>query len=253
VVSAEELLKEALAKDQFNDRVKLLQLQGDEYYSRPYVKFCMRYAPPAVDLEHKWLDIGCGTGGAFSLLPITTAIEPNQSRFLEAEANRNLKTNKCRVSVYQDFAESTGFRSNLFYVVSYLRGFYQCRSDVEALIEINRVLRVGGVFLVDIPTERCIAPAFGKSYVLRDFVTWLRQFGFELLKKGPCDGELHLLAFEKAQHFGADTYNKPQLVKRLDGGPLDTHDHYDLLNPGSWEWWAPKRLRAKPTSKDPVK
>lgn len=260
MTKAAEVLKYIIEQDEFSDAEKLRQLKDGKYYSPAYVRFCLKHEKRYSEYEDtlgasSWLDIGCGTGGAFNLLPITAAVEPNTERRKSAKVNGTLNPKGGlrfrRVDVAPYYAEDLPFGDKAFSTVSYLRGFFQCRSDAEALIEINRVLRTGGTFLVDVPTEACVQTPCGRTWGLKGLHAWLRQFGFVLKTKGPCDGELQLLAYTKEAEFGVGTYLKPQLVavpQPLLKNPVS--DFYEVRNFVAWDWWAPASLKAKATVYD---
>lgn len=235
------LLSSVLDSDEFDDSVKYSTMKS--YYEKGYVNFLHRAIPHGFDpLEDvKWLDVGCGTGGAFSLLPITHAIEPNPKRHLKAverakalEIERASKLNFNKLSVYKGHGEelSKFFEPASFHVVSYLRGFFQCRSDFEVLVAVNRVLEKGGIFAVDVPCDDHPAPIHGRHWSRDGFIRLLKQFGFRLESTYNVRRELiRLFMFRKVQDFGEATYNIPQLL------PTEIKGTYKVLNPKSWHYW----------------
>lgn len=235
---AAKAIQAALAADEFDDTAKY----ENTYYPQEFVDFCMRYMKPRMS----WLDIGCGTGASFKVFPVTHAIEPNEKRRLTALSHANAEIDLVRfrrsaVDVKHGYAESVDklFKAGFFDIVTYTRGFFQCRSDYETLAAVNTVLKLGGVFIFDVPLESDPAPICGRAFVSDVLVkVVMRQFGFSLHDMGPKWEGLTTMAFKKAAEFGPKTYCRPQLERVEDRT-------FRVLNKGSWMYWTSEKTRAR--------
>lgn len=129
------------------------------------------------------LEIGCGGGSLFNKYPITHAIEPATGRFKVAVAEGK----KHGVTVTQEVAECVGFDDNFFCAVIMINGFFQVRSDHEALIEINRIMVRGGVCVLSLLTNDEIDIVQGRVLGVNNYIRMLGQFGFSCIGKIACN------------------------------------------------------------------
>lgn len=158
----------ALVEDEFDDIRQTDAMDTKTLLDNRCQKFLEYYLLPGQTLE-----VGCGGGFLFGSYPITHAVEPNPRRF-EGAAQRAGDL----VDVRQALIEALPFEDGLFDNVFMLRGFHQVRSDYEALIEVNRVLRVRGRFIVDLFSRDEYDVVCGRAYGWRNFIRMTRSFGF---------------------------------------------------------------------------
>lgn len=172
------------------------------------------------------LEIGCGSGRSFEFLPITAAAEPCAWRCKAAKARGN-------VDVRQAFAECLPWPQASFDSVLFMLGFFQVRCDYEALIEINRALRIGGVFIFNLQGDEQDY-IVGRALGPRNFQRICKDFGFEPVEVRTITNEKwsagsaisqHLFAVRKEREFRWQALRKMQLVRVPGGESL-----YKVLN-----------------------
>jgi ubiquinone/menaquinone biosynthesis C-methylase UbiE len=157
------------------------------------------------------LDIGCGSGTQFEWFPVTHAIEPNPARMKKAEARDN-------VIVMQGWAENLPYQDMFFDTVTWHSGFYFARSRLEALSEINRVLKIKGSFIFEITTWTTF-PIID-TVDEESFIHYIRNCGFEILerRKSPYStGWQHevMFAVEKTRDFNWRYFCMPHVPGKI--------------------------------------
>jgi SAM-dependent methyltransferase len=166
------------------------------------------------------LEVGCGSGGLFGVVPISHGIEPNLLRVLAAE--KKSKELGLDILVEPGVIECIPKRKDSFDSVFMIRGFHQIRSDYEAFIEVNRVLRIGGRFIVDIFSNDDANCILGRSYGWKHFVRTAENFGFKLfaiIHDSPAPLFVlpsAYLCLEKIRDFNYRELNQLQIVKKGD-------------------------------------
>ncbi len=158
------------------------------------------------------LEIGCGSGDSIGKYGITHGIEPCSKRF-----------EKCiekKLEVKQNVVECIEYDTNFFDSVIMMNGFFQVRSDYEALIEINRVLKIGGKFLFNILTNDKIDIVLGRCLGPKNYIRLVQQFGFEVISRlqfnagarfYPQEQLSTVFCFEKIREFDNKFLNLPQV------------------------------------------
>ena len=167
------------------------------------------------------LDVGCGRGDVFVLpLPITHAVEPNPIRFKQAK-----KKGKGRIVVRKGWLENIPFGDGRFHTVLCWGTLCHARSIKEALIEVNRVLRIGGVFIFDIVTETILPVVYGVEE--QSFVRYAQLYGFSLVERREFVGfDTRVgLAMRKDEEFDYRRLLLPQ-VKGEINNYLEARDWY---------------------------
>ena len=200
-----ELLSLVITKDEYND-----SSQASEIYNGTISDF--NYLKEVVNLHYKsgnFLEIGCGSRKSLESLPITHAIEPNPVRRRKGKA------------VVDGYAEAIPFEDSMFSTVLMWGTWCFLRSEKEALIEINRVLEIGGIYIfdaiieTDLPIIRVDEP--------RNLIVRIELFGFKLieLRNVPISvGQKRIiLAFSKIREFDWKYLCLPQLV----GGKINNY------------------------------
>jgi SAM-dependent methyltransferase len=165
----------------------------------------------------KVLEVGCGSGDLFGRYGITHGVEPNPRRFAEAT-----KKGAGCVAVARGVSECLPYGDGEFAALIMLNGFFQVRSELESLIEFNRVLRIGGRLILNLLTDDRVDVVCGRVVGWRNEVRLAGQFGLGLLAAhthdaGPRfpDGsqqETTVLVFEKVRHFDPRYLRLPQVV-----------------------------------------
>lgn len=163
------LLSKVVLEDEYDDRVHV----SERYDVQEFIDFVLRNIKLAQVLE-----IGPGCGRSFDVYPVTHAVEPSERRLKIMKGNPNSRG----VFIKQGFAEAIPFGTGVFDTILFIRGFFQVRSDYEALIEINRCLKTGGVFIVDFSGDNAVFVC-GRSWGPNNYVRILNDFGFELVEK----------------------------------------------------------------------
>lgn len=196
-------LNQAIQDDEFDDLAKHA-LMGYVYVP-DFLAFIERnlqdYGPV--------LDVGCGSGASFDLLPITHALEANPARWrLAASTVRALAKD---VTVKLGAAECLPFDAGTMGNVLHLQGFFQVRSDWEALIEYNRVLVMGGRFIFDLPSV-ARPVVFGRTFEARSYVKICADYGFDLVEMRDLSDGFIGICLEKTREWDPRRMRKVQLV-----------------------------------------
>lgn len=197
-------LNRVILEDEFDDSAKADYVGCA--YSDGYVDFIQRNI-----IGERVLDLGCGSGRSFGIFPITAATDASP---LRADAARRASG---EVDVRLGAAECLSFDSASMDTVLYLHGFFQARSDYEAIIEVNRVLRVGGRFIFDLPAMNRVNLEFGRIFEPRSYVRILRDFGFDLVELREIDEWDVGIAVEKVEDWDYRRMKKLQLVEKENG------------------------------------
>ena len=210
----EEILK-TIEMDEFDD-----EYQNEDAYSNNVSGwdalksiFERRFSLGRDNLEKKILDIGCGSGSLFEYLPITHALEPNSKRYKKAVE----KGKKYGIVVKQGVAETIPYKSNLFDGVLVWGTWTFLRSWDEALYEINRVLKKGGLYIFDFYTESTLPIA--KVNNEKNLITRLRLFGFDVIERGDVlkdyTGYRRYLVVEKERDYDYRYFMLPQVIGKI--------------------------------------
>lgn len=124
-------------------------------------------------------------------------------------------------TVLQGVAENLSIADGRFDVLMMFNGFFQVRSDYEAILEFNRVLTVGGLMIVNVHTDDAADIVVGRIYGPKNLVRMVCQFGFacRCLWEGPVGEDRYgvpdmqaMLVFEKVRDAKYTDLNMPQLV-----------------------------------------
>lgn len=179
------------------------------------------------------LEIGCGGGLSLSVFPITHAVEPSKHRFKQAK--EYITTNNMTAVLEQAVAECLPFSDKYFDNVLSMASINHFRSDFEALIEMNRVLKTDGRLILILPSMTKLKytfPPLGRLYHPRQFATRVcEDFGFELIElREKLRHHEAGLAFEKARDFHPSMLIKEQKILVDKDKQL-----YRVLNPTE-EW-----------------
>lgn len=209
-------LNRIILEDEFDDVAKANYVGC--VFSGNYLDFLRRNVDGLHNLGTQLgvLDIGCGSGASFELIPeITAALDANPSR---ADTARNEAKRLGRsVDIRVGASECLPFSPASMSVVLYLHGFFQARSDYEAIMEINRVLAVGGRFIFDLPHLGRTNLEFGRIFEPRAYIRVLRDFGFELVERRTIDNWDEAICVEKVEDFDYRRMKKLQLVETENG------------------------------------
>jgi SAM-dependent methyltransferase len=208
-------IRDALNADEFDDGVQYDQTNQQHLYYTP--EMLLQEFVLARDLS--MLEIGPGS------TPVIDGIS-----YLEPSASRAKALSKRLVSteseVYVGYAEDMEFPANSFDSVVMLNGFFQVQALYEAILEINRVLKMGGRFAFNIHTGDEVNIIVGQVLGYRNLVRTLKQFGFDTLCmwEGEVNSEHRtagaerqaFIVMEKVRNATANDLNQPQLVPWTD-------------------------------------
>ncbi len=213
-------LEMALSKDEFDDELQYGDTNQQQLY--PDVKTLVDlFMPPFGGTHTRWLEVGPGTT-PFRDQVVWDYLEPSQSR-----ADKLADT---RENTRVGFVEDMPYLDNTYSVVLMLNGFFQVRSDYEAILEINRVMQIRGRFIFNLQTGDDVDIIVGRVLGPRNMVRMLRQFGFAPLcvwedvvnrdHRVAGGGERQaLIVVEKTRNATPLDLNMPQLV-----GPIAWDD-----------------------------
>lgn len=126
--------------------------------------------------------------------------------------------------VYHAVAESLapGW-TNKFHGVMFLNGWFQVRSDYEAFLEANRVMRTGGILVINLYSDDDTDIICGRVLGPKNYIRVAKEFGFELQawhqNVGAWQGirNNNLLVFRKEEDCRVERLRKLQLVRQADG------------------------------------
>jgi SAM-dependent methyltransferase len=137
----------------------------------------------------RWLDIGCGPGGNFSMLAslspkLVAGIDISPIALSLARAYA-----PSAVLVRADINETLPFADASFDVATILNVLYHgwVRSEADVLAEVARILRPGGLLLLTEPAFDALMREMDEAVMTRrryrdaDFDPWLRAAGFGTL------------------------------------------------------------------------
>jgi len=211
-----EYLSRAVIEDDYSDLLQLDDLYGDGKTSMEdtFLDIAKKYM-----VGTEVLEVGCGSGVLMKSLLVTHAVEPHPGRL--AETRKQLPDAK------QGFIEAIPFEDGRFDTVIAHGVWTLIRSDSEAYIEVNRVLKVGGRFIFDFATETNMPIV--KTYDPDNVVLRAGPYGF----KGLCilnvkSDTLHkqaIVVIEKVRNFNWKYLRIPQ-VKGTILNYLEERDWY---------------------------
>jgi len=193
--------------DEYDDAIQR-QTREEKEYRDGLVEF----------VERNWcgtpsLEVGCGSGGSFSIHNFTNAIEPNISRYSRATLT------KYPTKVELAVGECLPYLDNTFKTVVALGTWHYLRSQLEGFIEVNRVLQIGGVFILDFYISD--SWLFGGITMNPScIISILGELGFQLQERrrvedlpvGLSTSEVHALAVTKIHNTDLRMCQKLQLV-----------------------------------------
>jgi SAM-dependent methyltransferase len=201
-----ELLASALLEDEYDDECQDVST-GVSSLLGEHQRFLEMFLP---SVENSWiLELGCGSGelaGSWS----THGIEACPNRLARAQERAkacDLPEHNYRLGWVERLPDDW---NECMDAVFMLNGWFQLRSDYEALIEVNRVMRVGGRFIINLLTTDEVDVVCGRVLGPRNYVRVVSAFGFELVGKyshdagerfSPYTMEGVCLAFEKVRPF----------------------------------------------------
>ena len=203
-----EKIIEAINLDQYDDSLQDENV-GQEDFVPELDKFLSLFVKPGNVLE-----IGCGSGDSMTKYGITHGIEPNKKRYERAKAKGFF--------VEQNVVECIEHEDYCFDSALMLNGFFQVRSDYEALVEINRVLKKGGIFIFNLLVNDEIDIVLGRCLGATNYIRLVEQFGFRLKAKLEYNAGMRfyppeqvsvVMAFEKVNEFDNRYLNLLQVDK----------------------------------------
>jgi len=212
-------LNKVIQLDQFNDDAKGVRSGG--WCSPEYLAFIERNLIPG-----NTLDVGCGSGMSILSGMVTHATDANPGR-VERASTRDPDV-EVRLAATECLPYEPGSMAN----VTAMHGFFQVRSDYEALMEINRVLEIGGHFIFDLPIATRTLE-FGRVIDMNTYLRGpLKEFGFETVEKRTLNDWEHVACVEKIKDFDFRDMLKLQVI-RTESGLYEVNN----LNEDDYRLW----------------
>lgn len=230
-----QMLHEAISGDEYDDLAQANNETGAQFGGLPQVAInyihqivegqfgTLEDLQPLID-SGKFKGLECGIGSwAYKGNPfITHAIEPSLVMLerLKERTCANLQPNNIVEGVVECLPDEW---VNQFNLVLFTNGFFQVRSDYEALIEINRVLKIGGIFLFNLYGNDDQDIICGRVLGVKNYLRVVREFGFELMSWLPNVDQknagkgIHYIAMVKTRPFDFRALRKLQLVPNGEG------------------------------------
>lgn len=165
-------IAEAYLKDEYHDFVSRAEEGGEGvlFDSEEMDDFFHRNLPNDAKAV---LDIGCGSGRGVK--QVTDAIEPSLLRYNKAKETESHIDIKCV------FAEALPYRNKTFDCVFSMRTWHYLRSQLEGFIEVNRVLKPGGIFIFDVVYGKNF-PFGGITMDAPSLLGILKELGFDIIE-----------------------------------------------------------------------
>ena len=209
-----EAIYKAIQEDEYDDTMQDVAIEQDDFL--PELKnFLDMYIIPG-----RVLEVGCGSGDSFKDFPnITHGLEPNERRVVRAR----IKGTAHGIDVKQGMIEYMDYTEACFHTIMMINGFWQVRSDYEALMEVNRCLQIGGHFILNLLVNDNIDVVLGRVYGHHNFIRTASQFGFSLVayyrynagaRFYPQEQIGVAICFEKVLNFDYKMLNLPQVDKK---------------------------------------
>jgi len=194
-----KLLTRAVVADEYSDEYQNMDAyEGKTFAEDEFVSFSTMFMVPG-----KILEIGCGCN-PIKVLPVTHAIEPHPVR---AEIAR-LKLRNVKIGII----EAIPYPRNYFSTVLCHGAWCFVRSELESLMEVNRVLKKGGVFIFDI-VERTNLP-IARTDSIENLSTRADSFGFNMTGRLRYNKktihEMSVVSLEKLRDFDWHRLRVPQ-------------------------------------------
>ena len=191
----------AVIEDEFDDSAQNVEIYGGEVFGvNEFVLMCSRNIR-----KGRVLEVGCGSGYLLQKLPITHAIEPHPIR-------RQRAIEKGSAKVKAGVIECIPYPSDFFSTVICHGTWCLVRSQTEALVEVNRVLAIGGRFILDVVVSTNLP--ISRVDTLSSLVKMTELFGFSLVEiQPPIENLPHLsvgLCIEKTRNFDWRQLRMPQ-------------------------------------------
>lgn len=206
-------LEDALNQDEFDDATQYSTLEAP-HLPEPLGDLITAFLPREGDC----VEVGPGS---------TPYVEEGRgSRWARSEPSK-ARADHLKESGFtcdQAFAEALPYQDRRLACILMLNGFFQVRSDYEAIIEFNRVLKHGGRLLFNVHTSDRTDIIVGRIYGSHNLARMVNQFGFRTLclwegevkwdRYGGVPDIQAFLAFEKVRNAEYTDINMPQLIPR---------------------------------------
>lgn len=203
-----KLLGAAIEGDEFDDMVQI-DTKGD--LDATFLEF-VRSAFQGVAFD-KRLEVGPGSGRLINYdLACGYYLEPSESMLYNLKIQVTNLVNK-EVRCQQGVVEYIPWNQK-FDLICFFNGFFQCRSDYEGLLEINRHLDIGGKWVFNLYTDDMENIVCGRVYGARNYLRVLDEFGFQPVDVRLDKGLYHM---EKYREVTAASLRKLQLLQVGEG------------------------------------
>lgn len=204
------MLYKSILLDEYDDDVQRETREFSLYNPKQLVEFVNRNLKPTEILE-----IGCGSGRSVDYFNITHMLEPNLFRFNKAKAKIG-----DNIDIKQGVSEAIPWKNDSFSSVLMIGTLGHLRSVYETFIEVNRVLKMNGVFILDSFEGYSGFPGIYPTG--ENLVDILKDFGFSLIEmrkwkfEGPSAkffGESVGICVRKFENFDLENLRHLQLIK----------------------------------------
>lgn len=216
-----KLLNDAIQGDEYEDVSQVLEGTGGQVGGIPSeaVDFIYMYLG---NIKGFVLEMGVGSGAYYWNTFVSHVLEPAVSmvdlfkvRHVPGSNHYVRLGNISEDNVVHGVIECMPDNwKNMFEGALFTNGIFQVRSDYESFIEVNRILKIDGLFVFNIYTDDSKDIICGRVLGANNYVRVLKEFGFELVgRKDNCgtDG-ITYLCFKKVKDFDIRDLRKLQLI-----------------------------------------
>lgn len=220
-------LTQAILEDQYSDAA---QIEAREEHEQSYTKGAEGDALLSFvkrNIKHPALEVGAG-GGDYTIRNNIVSeyyLEPSKSRadrltkLIAATQVDSVLKNSIQVIAGLMECIPDEIQDGSLECVLFLNGFWQVRSDYECLIEVNRVLAIGGRFIFNLAQNDDEDLICGRVIGYKNYLRILKEFGFEIYEAR----DEGFICVRKVKDFDPRDLRKLQLVKNESGS-------YEALN-----------------------
>jgi SAM-dependent methyltransferase len=204
-----QLLRRVVEEDEFNDAAQNEAVYDGGVSQQEELIELLGYTSAVGYTSagpHKFvLDIGCGslTDPVLSKL-VTHGLEPSPSRL----------PTKDKIVIRSGYAEAIPYEDALFDVIISWGVMCFVRSDMEAMVEVNRSLTMHGRFVMDVVAESTLSIC--RTVHPRSYRRWMENFGFTTVVEKPLESPPYHkrvgFVLEKVAEFKPEFLRAPQAI-----------------------------------------
>ncbi|MCZ9888779.1 class I SAM-dependent methyltransferase [Brachyspira hyodysenteriae] len=192
---------EKLSKEHFNKQASIYDEKDTIYYSK-YGKISCNYVSEYLkNIDYnKLLDIGCGTGYLINMLKKYKATAEFYGLDLSEEMINISKSKNIKDAEFiLGSANKLPFNDNTFDIVTCIQSFHHYPYPDEAMKEVYRVLKKGGIYILS-------------DTVVGGIAAWIdNNILFKIMKSGDCRTENKEGISKRMLKNGFDVIDKKQI------------------------------------------